>query len=115
MGEIVEMKLASGEAVFIEVLEETGVRSRRSESGTLQPMGRGADIVEKAEETFEAALEKVKPAAEAVVKAFKELNEPDEIGLEFGVQLTSSANAFFLTGKGTATFKLSLKWKSDKA
>ncbi|MCB1037419.1 MAG: hypothetical protein KDD47_26550, partial [Acidobacteria bacterium] len=70
--------------------------------------------IAKVSETFEAALEKVKPAARAVVQAFRELNEPDEIGLEFGLDFKTSANVFVLTGETQATFKLSLKWTSAK-
>ncbi len=106
MTEIVEFRLASGELVYVEAPEEPGAP---------RPMSRGGEAVKKASETFEAALEKVKPAARAVVEAFRELNEPDEIGLEFGIQFKSSANVFVLTGEGNASFKLSLKWKSDKA
>ncbi len=49
-----------------------------------------------------------------VVEAFRELNEPDEIGLEFGLDFKTSANVFVLTGEARATFKLSLKWTRDK-
>ncbi len=106
MSEIVEFRLESGELIYVEGLEA-------ADSGR-RPVRRGAEPVKKVSETFETALEKVKPAARAVVAAFRELNEPDEIGLEFGIQFKSSANAFVLTGEANASFKLSLKWKSDK-
>jgi hypothetical protein len=107
MSEIVKFMLDSGESIFVEVEE--------SRSAGLRPANRGEKAVAEASETFEAALKKVKPAAQAVVEAFKELNEPDEIGLEFGLQFKSKVQAFVMSGEGTATFKLSLKWKSDKA
>ena len=66
-------------------------------------------------ETFEKALDRVKPAAQAVVQAFRELNEPDEIGLEFGIDFKTEANAFVLTGEASAAFKLSLTWKNSKS
>ncbi len=107
MTQIVEFELDSGEVVYLEAPSEAGVAPR--------PVVRGEKAIQKASETFEAALQRVKPAAQAVVDAFKELNEPDEIGLEFGIQFKSSANAFVLTGEANASFKLSLKWKSNKA
>jgi hypothetical protein len=106
MSEIIKFKLASGEFVYVDA-EAEGSRGP-------QPAGRGGKAIEIASETFETALESVKPSARAVVEAFREFNEPAEIGLEFGIQFKSSANAFVLTGEATAAFKLSLKWKSDK-
>ncbi len=106
MSQVVEFSLESGESVFLEVEEDRA-------SG-LRPASRGEKGISKATETFEAALGKVKPAARAVVEAFRELNEPDEIGLEFGLDFKTSANVFVLTGETRATFKLSLKWTRDK-
>lgn len=107
MSEIMEFRLNSGESVFIEVEEGEA-------SGAPQTAGMGEKAIRTASETFEDALEKVKPAARAVVQAFRELNEPDEIGLEFGIQFKTEANVFVFTGEANASFKLSLKWKSDK-
>ncbi len=107
MSEIIEFHLKSGESVYLEVAEDPS-------SAVPKPAGLGDDAIRKASETFEDALEKVKPAARAVVQAFRELNEPDEIGLEFGIQFKTEANVFVLTGEANASFKLSLKWKSDK-
>jgi hypothetical protein len=102
-----EFPLQSGGSVFIEVSGGSPSRS--------MPAGIGKDAVDKATDTFEAALDRVKPAARALVNAFREFNEPDEIGLEFGLDFKTSANAFVFTGEANASFKLSLKWKSDKA
>ena len=107
MSEIIEFLLESGESVYLEVEEGDSVEAR--------PASLGEGAIQTASETFETALEKVKPAARAVVQAFRELNEPDEIGLEFGIQFKTEANVFVLTGEANASFKLSLKWKSDKA
>ena len=111
MAEIIEFKLASGESVYMEA--EAG----EGHEGPL-PAGRGADIFrgagQAASKTFEAALEGVKPAARALMEAFKDLNEPDELGLEFGVQFKGEVDAFVLTGEANAAVKISLKWKNSK-
>ncbi len=107
MSEIIEFRLESGETVYVEAERDTVADP--------MPAGGGEEVLKRASETFETALDKVKPAARAVVKAFRELNEPDEIGLEFGIQFKTEANVFVLTGEANAAFKLSLKWKSDKA
>ena len=103
MTRIVPMTLESGEEIY---LEATG-------SADYRPAGIRGGAVEAVAESFEQALDKVKPAARAVVEAFRELNEPDEIGIEFGIQFSSELKAFVLTGEANASFKLSLKWKCD--
>lgn len=107
MSEIIKFQLASGEFVYMDAEADA--------TEELRPASRGKKVIATASETFEAALEQVKPAARAVVEAFREFNEPDEIGLEFGIQFKSSVDAFVLTGEANATLKLSLKWKRDKA
>lgn len=103
MSKIVEFELASGEKVYVEAAED--------DAGGPLPASRDGRPAKIAAETFEAALERVKPAARAVVEAFRELNEPDEIGLEFGLDFKTSVAAFVLTGEASAAFKLSLTWK----
>ena len=103
MSKIVEFELESGEKVYVEATDDAAAGPR--------PAGRGEKAAKVASESFEAALERVKPAAHAVVQAFRELNEPDEIGLEFGLDFKTSVDAFVLSGEATAAFKLSLTWK----
>jgi len=58
---------------------------------------------------------RIKPAAEAVLNAFREMNTPDEIALEFGLKFTAKAGAVFVASAGSeATFKVALKWKNDR-
>lgn len=106
MSEIVEFQLDSGDPVYVQVTE-TDHSFRQADAGS--------GPVKRASATFEAAIERVKPAAAAVVRAFKELNEPDEIGLEFGLSFKTEANAFVFTGEANAAFKLTLTWKNAKS
>lgn len=107
MPEIIPFELESGETIYIE--------SRASQPSGPQPAGFGQGAtaaVEKVSESFESALDRIKPAARAVVKAFQEVNEPDEIQLEFGLNFSSEVKAFVMTGEAEASFKLSLTWKN---
>ena len=56
-------------------------------------------------------ITRVKPAAEAVLNAFREMNTPDEINLEFGLKFSAKAGAILASVDGEATFKVALKWK----
>ena len=50
-----------------------------------------------------------------VLQAFREMNTPDEIGLDFGIKFSAQAGAIFASVDSEATFKVSLKWKNPKS
>ncbi len=102
--EILEFEL-DGQPVYVEV--------EKSASGT-QRVSRSGDGIAKTGSRFTDAIAQVKPAAEAVLNAFREMNTPDEIGLEFGVKLNAKAGAIFASASSEATFKVNLKWKNKK-
>jgi len=59
-----------------------------AERGGMQRVGRSGEEDKKAAKRFTEAMAHVKPAAETVLNAFKEMNTPDEIALEFGVKFS---------------------------
>jgi len=67
-----------------------------------------------ADSRFVDAVAKIKPAAEVVLKAFQEMNTPDEIGLEFGLKFNAKTGVVFASADSQATFKVSLKWTNEK-
>ncbi len=75
---------------------------------------RQEDEPEKAESRFADAMAQVKPAAEVVLKTFREMNTPDEIGLEFGLKFKAKTGVIFASADSEATFKVSLKWTNEK-
>ena len=105
--EIVEFKLADGSPVYVEVDER--------DAGGVERVGRGEEAVAKAQDRFVEALDKIKPATEAVLNTFRDLNTPDEINLEFGIKLSGTLGALFASVDSEATFKVSLKWKNEKS
>ncbi len=106
MKEIIPFDL-EGSPVYIEI-EDSGERS----SGEERLGGRKKDGNDKAENRFTDAISRVKPAAEAVLKTFSEMNTPEEIGLEFGIKFNTKVGAVFASVDSEATFKVSLKWKN---
>jgi hypothetical protein len=108
MKNIIQFEL-DGKPVFIEV-EASGetftfgsqLSGRRNEDG----------IEEQSGTRFTEAIARIRPAAEAVLHSFKEMNTPDEIGLEFGIKFNAKAGAVFASVDNEATFKVSLKWKN---
>lgn len=68
------------------------------------------DREKEGEKRFSSAIARIKPAAEAVLRTFSEMDQPDEIGLEFGLKFNARAGAVFTSVDSEATFKVSLKW-----
>ncbi|MEZ4525676.1 MAG: CU044_2847 family protein [Desulfobacterales bacterium] len=94
-----------GKPVYVEIEDDfAGVRR----------VGRTEDGILKTEIRFAEAIAQIRPAAEAVLSALREMNTPDEIGLEFGVKFNAKAGAFFASAASEAAFKVSLKWKNEK-
>lgn len=105
MKRLVRFPLEGGGSVVVEV-EEPG-------TGGEERVGR-AELVSDAGESFEAALEKVRPVAEAVITKLQNLStRPHEIGVEFGVKLGGKVDLCLVSGDAEATFKVALKWRSE--
>ena len=102
---LVEYQLADGSPVYIEVEAPAGERVER--------VGRsGESLPEKVQTSFNEAIARLRPAADAVLQAFQGLNTPAEIGLEFGVKLGAKAGAIIASVDSEAVFKVSLKWSN---
>lgn len=106
--QIMQFELEDGSPVYVEV-EDSGDSDRERVSR------RGDDSrIDKAQERFVTALARVRPAAEAVLDTFRELNTPDEIHLEFGIKLRGKVGAIIASVDSEATFKVALKWKNER-
>ncbi|HVF28626.1 MAG TPA: CU044_2847 family protein [Pyrinomonadaceae bacterium] len=105
MTRLVEFPLESGSTVMVEVEE--------ARSGGVVTRGLGpAEIATKATQTFEDALEKMRPAAGAVIAKLRDLSvPPDQVGVEFGIKLNADAKAYIASASAEANFKVTLTWK----
>jgi Trypsin-co-occurring domain 1 len=105
MGRLVEFPLEDGGAVLVEV-----------DTGAAGPVTRGLGdrrgVTEQAQQTFEEAVARVQPAAQALVHRLRALADtPEEIGIEFGLELSAEAGAFIAAASSTANFKVTLTWR----
>ncbi len=104
MKQLVEFPLADGGSILVEV--------DAPEGGRLVPASRGGETVAKAQQTFEAALDKVRPAASAIIAKLRALHDPpDEIEVEFGLKMSAEAGAFIAAAGVEANYKVTLTWK----
>ncbi len=106
MKKLIEFEL-DGQPVYVEteISEQQGIE--------LVSLGKEEEP-EKAVSRFTDAVARIKPAAEVVLNAFREMNTPDEIALEFGLKFNAKTGVIFASADSEATFKVSLKWKNDR-
>jgi hypothetical protein len=108
MKRYVEFPLESSQgSVVVEVTEP-------EPEGGIQRAARPGDLAVKAGQTFESALDKVKPIAAAVLARLRGLGDAlTEVAVEFELKFSAHAGLIVASGGVDANFKVSLKWKRE--
>jgi hypothetical protein len=105
MKRIVEFPLESGGSILIEVDDPTPSDTR---------IGLGNKVAKKAQQTFESALETVKPVANAILTKLRSLNEPaDEVEVKFGIKMNGDLGAIIASSSAEVNCEITLKWKRE--
>ncbi|MFM6349333.1 MAG: CU044_2847 family protein [Dolichospermum sp.] len=105
MKQIVEFTLESGESIFIELDQAAETDDRISLRD---------QVVHKATQTFESALETVKPIANAIITKVSSLKQPaDEVEVKFGIKISAQLGAVVASGNSEVNYEITLKWKKD--
>jgi len=106
MKRLVEFPLQEGGVITVEV------------DNALAPAGntvRGVNataVMEKARQSFETALEGIKPAAGAIITKLRQMaDQPEQMSVEFGIKLSAEAGAVVASTGVEANFKVTLMWK----
>jgi hypothetical protein len=102
---LIEFPLEEGGSVVVEVAEselpEGPVRAART-----------GEVAAKATQSFEAALARVRPAAEGIIANLRSISVPPaEIEVEFSIKLSAAAGAFIASAVGEAHYRIHLKWQ----
>ena len=72
--------------------------------------------MDKADKTFEDATATVTPAARSLITRLRSIEDPpDEVGIEFGVQLSAQSGAFIASVAAEANFTVSMTWRRHGA
>jgi len=74
----------------------------------------GEEAIPLASERLDALAEKIKPVANTLFDALKDLNTPQEINLEFGIKLGGKTGIVFASAETECNFKIGLKWTNPK-
>ena len=109
MGQLVEFSLNDGGTILVEVHETT-----RTGGPVTRGLG-GDQITERARLTFEDAVQRVEPAAQAIITRLRGMAQaPDEVQVEFGLDLSAEAGAFIAAASATANFKIAMTWRRSE-
>jgi hypothetical protein len=104
---LVEFPLQDGGSVLVQVDEAAAGPVTRG-------LGDSRTVTEQARLTFEDAISRVQPAAQSLISRLRALADaPDEVGLEFGLELSAEAGAFIASASSTANFRVTLTWRRD--
>jgi hypothetical protein len=109
MKRIVEIPLEGGDTILVEVdeLAQTG-----SQIGIPDDrIGITDRIFQRSTQSFESALETVKPITNAILNKLNSLERPaDEIEVKFGIKITAGLQPVIASGNGEVNYEIKLKW-----
>ncbi len=103
MAELVAVPLENGGVIVVEM--------DHAEAGVVKA-GRPGQIVGKAVQTLEAALESVTPVAQAVLATLRQAR-PQEVTVEFGLTLSAEAGAIIAKTSSGCHLTVTLHWERD--
>lgn len=108
--EVAQFSLEDGTKFLVEVEEPEAVAVERVAINTGQ-------MVLQARQTFEEAIDTVKPVASVLVTRLRRgMTMPaDEVEVKFGLKLTAETGAIFTSISGDVNFEITLKWKEEKS
>ena len=114
MSQLVQFDVEGGGSVLVRVSEElVGLAEGPVTRGGLRDR---QDLTVRAARTFDESVQAIQPAAEALLRTMTGLsNTPDQINVEFAVELSAQAGACIATLGTTANFKVSLTWHPTRA
>jgi hypothetical protein len=100
---LIEVPLDGADPILMEI-DDVG-------DGGIVRSARPGEVIGTAATSFEAALERLQPMAQALIARLRDLAErPDGIGVEFGLKMTMDAGLVVAHTSGEANFKVSLQW-----
>jgi hypothetical protein len=104
MVRVVEFPLVEGGRVLWEVEDTATGKTYRG----------AADVVEKATDSLEAVMGRLKPVVEAVAGGLKGLAvRPDTLEVELAVKLTADAGIVVARAGSEASLKIKVGWKTS--
>ncbi len=110
--QLVEFELDDGSTV---VFETDAPVPNKSTKGGVKLVANDSDDsrpIHKAEQKLNALAGKIKPAAQIVLDALRELNTPKQIQLAFGIKLDASTGVIFANAGSEVNFNVTVTWEN---
>ena len=108
MKRLIEFPLEDGGSIVVEVDEP-------ELPGGVVRAARPGEVVEKARQSFEAAMERIRPVAGTLIAKLRGLHDPpDEVEVEFGLKMNAEAGAVLAAAGAEANYKVTLTWKREQ-
>ena len=109
MKRLIEFPLEDGSTILVESNEP------EPEAGIVRA-ARPVEVIVRASQTFEHAIDVVRPAAATILNKLRALHDqPDEIEVEFGLKINVEAGAFVASAGMDANYTVRLKWKKPES
>ena len=106
MTTLLDVPLTDGGSFFVEVDD--------TRSGPVTRSGRQTEVVVRAGQTFEQAIDRVSPAFNALVAKLRDTVErPDQVEIEFGLKLNTEVGAIIARTGGEANFRVLVRWSRE--
>jgi hypothetical protein len=111
MSPLVEFTSEEG-TIYIEVDEKLPLPKPKPEDELISLTD---EIAVKAAQSFEDALNGIKPVANAIINKVKSLNEPaDQVEVKFGIKMTVGLGAIIASGSADVNYEITLKWDNKE-
>jgi hypothetical protein len=108
MKRLIEFPLEDGTSMLVEVDEP-------EQEGLERVSRHDPNVIERAQQTLEKSLDRVKPAAQYILEKLRELSDsPDEIEVQFGLKLNAGSGVILAAGV-EANYTVKLKWVKGKS
>lgn len=113
MRRLIEFPIESGGTILVEVEMDDA-----KQAGWIPAAARSIDqdVPAKAAMTFEAAMDKIKPSASAIIKKLRSISDPpNEMTVVFGLKLSAESGVVVAAAGIEANYTVTLKWtREDK-
>jgi hypothetical protein len=109
VSELIGFTTGEGTPVLVELTDDRG-------AGVERAARRPGELAVQAGKNFDAALDVIRPTADAVIAQVAALaRPPEEVAVEFGLKLTLKAGAVIASTEGEAHIQVSLTWRSSSS
>ena len=109
---LVEFPLEDGGSVLVQVEDGATAGGYGGGEVTRSWGDREQRVVAQAQQSFEQAVSRVQPAVQALVRRLRSVAEsPEEIKVDFGIELSAEVGAFVTGASATGNFTVSMTWR----